>query len=374
MAHISIIIPVYNGEKHLNECLDSVINQTYEDIEIICVDDGSTDSSPKILEKYREKDKRVKVIYQKNSYAGVARNNGINHAEGKYLMFLDSDDCYKSNAVELMLKRITESGADVVKACFEYVDEVKKEISTSRYSLQKTLPDEYHNKVISFNEETRGVQPGADVPWNGIYRRGFVTDNHIEYNNLRSVNDHSFFIHCWIAGAKFLVIDDVIAQYRRNNSESLVGKKYKNFDNQISNYNIVKEICQNEKLEDDAKKAAMQQELMTLFNWYKKTRKTAIEASGTASEVDEKMTEFLKAYDQDDVGEEYINSFKHNDLYKFLTQIDSDRSGAISSFINKDEITVKLEKQTKKLEKKMGKIEKARAYRIARKIGKLSRN
>ena len=89
---ISVIVPVYNTEKYLAACLDSLVNQTLKEIEIICVDDGSTDSSLKILREYEAKDSRLKVITQENKYAGVPRNTGIDAAAGKYVYFADSDD------------------------------------------------------------------------------------------------------------------------------------------------------------------------------------------------------------------------------------------------------------------------------------------
>ena len=92
---VSVIIPVYNVEDYLRQCLDSVINQTLKDIEIICVDDGSTDKSLEILHEYEKKDSRITVLTQKNQYAGVARNVGMSVATGKYFVFLDSDDFFE---------------------------------------------------------------------------------------------------------------------------------------------------------------------------------------------------------------------------------------------------------------------------------------
>ena len=101
---ISIIIPVYNVEKYLHECLDSIINQTFTDIEIICVDDGSTDKSSEILEEYEQKDKRFTVISQPNKGVSAARNRGMQQAKGKYIMFVDSDDWLAHNACEQAYK------------------------------------------------------------------------------------------------------------------------------------------------------------------------------------------------------------------------------------------------------------------------------
>ena len=95
MAKVSVIIPVYNVEPYLKQCMDSVVGQTLKDIEIICVDDGSTDGSLDILKEYATEDSRIQIIEQKNAGAGAARNNGMRHATGKYLSFLDSDDFFE---------------------------------------------------------------------------------------------------------------------------------------------------------------------------------------------------------------------------------------------------------------------------------------
>ena len=97
---VSVIIPVYNVEEYLRECLDSVVNQTLKEIEIICVDDGSTDNSLEILKEYAKKDSRITVITQQNLHAGVARNAGLAVARGEYLSFLDSDDFFELNMLE----------------------------------------------------------------------------------------------------------------------------------------------------------------------------------------------------------------------------------------------------------------------------------
>ncbi len=89
---ISVIVPVYNVEKYLSKCLDSIINQTYQNLEIICVDDGSTDSSPMILEEYAKKDSRIKIITRQNGGLSAARNTGVKNATGEFVSFVDSDD------------------------------------------------------------------------------------------------------------------------------------------------------------------------------------------------------------------------------------------------------------------------------------------
>ncbi len=113
MAKVSVIIPVYNTEKYLKECLDSVINQTFNDIEIICINDGSTDGSLNILTEYATIDSRIIVITQENKGVSEARNNGMEKAGGEYIMFLDSDDYLYKQACEIAYNSATSNNADV---------------------------------------------------------------------------------------------------------------------------------------------------------------------------------------------------------------------------------------------------------------------
>ncbi|MBQ8784417.1 MAG: glycosyltransferase family 2 protein [Alphaproteobacteria bacterium] len=115
MSHtVTVVIPVYNVEKYLEQCLDSVINQTYKDIEIICINDGSTDNSITILEKYALSDNRIKIISQTNQGISAARNAGIKVATGKYITFLDSDDFLSRDAIEKMVTAIENNYVDFV--------------------------------------------------------------------------------------------------------------------------------------------------------------------------------------------------------------------------------------------------------------------
>ena len=118
MPKISIIIPVYNVEKYLRECLDSVLNQTLEDIEVICVNDGSTDSSANILEEYRLKDKRLRVIHKENSGYGHSMNVGFEATTGEYVGIVESDDFVKPTMFEELYNIANREHADVVKSDF----------------------------------------------------------------------------------------------------------------------------------------------------------------------------------------------------------------------------------------------------------------
>ena len=135
---ISVIIPVYNVEKYLRECIDSVLNQSYQNLEIILVDDGSTDSSGEICDEYEKQDIRIRVIHQKNQGLSGARNTGFQNANGEYVYFLDSDDWIVPEAIKCLVKRAEEESADVVFfEAFSFEDGKPEQTTTKGYSYSK---------------------------------------------------------------------------------------------------------------------------------------------------------------------------------------------------------------------------------------------
>ena len=141
MPLVSVIIPVYNVEEYLRQCLDSVREQTLSDIEIICVNDSSTDGSLSILEEYEKKDPRIQVVTQPNGGAGAARNKGLSMASGKYLSFLDSDDFFEPDMLELAYKKAEEDKADfVVFNSDQYYTDRKRFVDVSWTLRIKELP------------------------------------------------------------------------------------------------------------------------------------------------------------------------------------------------------------------------------------------
>lgn len=200
-AKISFIIPVYNVEKYLRQCLDSVVNQTLRDIEIICVDDGSTDSSGQILATYARKDKRIKVYTQENSKVSVARNKGLELATAPYLMFVDSDDYIAPNMAEIMYQKITEFDVDTVVCdvqCFaDDEDGVKyADLAARRQNwFDKYIQSEgLHNIPVDIRKE---LNP---VVWNKIYKTDIVREFQIQFPVGINQEDEywlwAYMIHC----------------------------------------------------------------------------------------------------------------------------------------------------------------------------------
>ena len=165
---ISVIIPVYNVEKFLRECLDSVVNQTMKDIEIICINDGSTDGSLDILKEYATKDDRIIVVNQTNGFAGSARNSGLKIARGEYIQFVDSDDYLELNACETAYKYALQYKADVVVWGYKNFPEQVGNVKNKRYTLK-------HKGVNVF---LGGLRSGRylcrDMIWNKLYRHKII--------------------------------------------------------------------------------------------------------------------------------------------------------------------------------------------------------
>ena len=220
---VSVIIPVFNSERYLRKCLDSVINQTLKEIEIICVDDGSTDGSVAILEEYAKNDPRFKILKQKNLYAGAARNNGIEIAGGKYLAFWDSDDYFELNALEILYKKCEKKNADLC-LCSAYIfDDGSSKRTVDETILKKRfLPKESVFSIETYPEYIFNIATNA--PWNKIIRASFIKENGLKFQNLRNANDTYFSMMCMFYAKRITYTTAPLINYRVNNSESITGK------------------------------------------------------------------------------------------------------------------------------------------------------
>ena len=228
---VSVIIPVYNVEKYLRQNLESVANQTLKDIEIICVDDGSTDSSFEIVKEFAEKDSRFIAVSQENGGAGAARNNGLRRAKGKYLSFLDSDDFFDEKMLEEAYNKAEATQADfVVFQSDQYYEETKefKPVSwTLRYA---EIPPYEPFGRRSMTDNVFKVFVGW--AWDKLYNREFVLKNNLWFQEQRTSND-MLFVFSAVAIAKRIACVEkgkVLAHQRRNNKDSLSNTREKSWD------------------------------------------------------------------------------------------------------------------------------------------------
>lgn len=223
MAKVSVIVPVYNAQKYLSQCLDSLLNQTLKETEIICVDDGSADDSVDIINQYSSKDRRVKLIRQKNSYAGVARNNGLKQAAGEYVVFVDADDFFERDMLRSMYAQAKKDNAEICLCSGRIFNEATGEYKAANHYLNANyLPQEtpFSAKDVS-KRVFNFVSPG---PWTKLFKRDYVIKNGFQFQATKKTND-LFFVYCALACAHSITyVNEQFVNYRTGNVQSLQGK------------------------------------------------------------------------------------------------------------------------------------------------------
>ena len=233
---ISVIIPVYNVEKHLRECLNSVINQTYKNLEIILVENVSTDLSGDICDEYAEKDSRIKVIHKKIKGVSDARNEGLDIATGKYIMFLDADDYYEHNACERLCKEIEEKDADYVTANYMHITH-----DGERWDKPLFDVNVYDDFKLSIQDYKKSFFVMNSVIWNKIFRREFIESNKLRFVSGAIAEDAIFATFCYVHSDRGYYIKDVIYNYRQNEANVSIStsctKEY--FENLNGSYKLI---------------------------------------------------------------------------------------------------------------------------------------
>ena len=215
---ISVVFPVFNVEKYINESLDSIVNQSLKDIEIICIDDGSTDNSLEILKEYASKDERIKIISQKNKGAGAARNVGLNHATGKYVYFMDGDDILNLNALEKVYGVAESKDLDLVIFKLINFDDGSNNKYTSDYYEMKFLKDKVNNVVFNYKDVMSHVFSIAVSPPGKLFKRDVISD--IRFPEGVIYEDNVFFTEVLFNCERIFFIDEHLYN-RRIRSDSV---------------------------------------------------------------------------------------------------------------------------------------------------------
>ena len=220
MDKISVVVPIYNVEKYLVKCIDSILNQTYKNLEIILVDDGSPDSCPDICDKYKIRDKRIKVIHKENGGLSDARNAGIEIATGKYICFIDSDDFISDEYVNILYNLFTNDDIDIAECDYFKFNE-EKEV----YSLKN---NKQANKIISkkdmlnrlFDKKT---SIRTTIVCNKLYKTKLFDEVKFPKGKL---HEDEFTTYKIIYKSKKIAITNQKLYFYRNNNESIMGKKF----------------------------------------------------------------------------------------------------------------------------------------------------
>lgn len=215
---VSVIVPVYNTSLFLRQCVDSLIHQTLKDVEFIFVDDGSTDDSLEILKQYQKKDERITILEQENLHAGVARNNGMKKATGKYIIFLDSDDYYDLTLLEKAFRCAEKNQAEIVFFSHLLFDNQTGEMRKYPFHMRRGVfsGDMLRERVFSSFHI---------APWNRFYLRSFLIKHNLEYQTVYKHNDVYFCALSVALAERIVCMNQRLVHHRVNNPKSLQGQK-----------------------------------------------------------------------------------------------------------------------------------------------------
>lgn len=205
---ISVIVPVYNIEDYLPKCLETICHQTYRNLEIILVDDGSTDSSGRICDEYAKKDPRITVIHQENKKRGLVRNTGLKYAHGEYIMFVDGDDYLHLDAAKCMIEAINKDGVyDLAIVNWKATKASSEDISSPIMATHRKL-----NSEDLFKE----IQSYSTI-WGKLYRKSLIQD--IQFRNFSMAQDYDYNIRVFQNVNKAILINSILYYYvQRSNS------------------------------------------------------------------------------------------------------------------------------------------------------------
>ncbi len=241
MAKVSVILPIYNVSSYLRQALDSVVNQTLKDIEIICIDDGSTDNSLDIVREYANKDSRFIVLTGPNGGYGKAMNKGIDAATGEYIGIVEPDDYIEPQMYEELYNAASDNDLDLVKSDFY-------RFTTDEKGCEKSSREELANGVDCYNKL---LDPGEDPNlirtvinnWTGIYRHDFIEQYHIRHNETpgAAFQDNGFFWQTFIYARRAMILNCAYYHNRRDNPNSSVKSREKVYCMNIE-YDFIRDI------------------------------------------------------------------------------------------------------------------------------------
>lgn len=224
MIKVSFIVPVYDVEKYLKECVDSILAQNFDSFEIILVDDGSPDSCPKICDEYAKNDNRIKAIHKKNAGVSSARNDGIKMAQGEYICFIDSDDYIAEDYAENLYNAAEKFNADIVQGGFTNCSENREVLNEEKPAIPLFKQLDHEQVCRLFDEMI--AKSFTFFCWRNLFRRKFVKDKIKFDENIKIGEDTLFNVQALLLATNVVAVDSVSYFYRFR-ADSAMNKKYK---------------------------------------------------------------------------------------------------------------------------------------------------
>ena len=224
MVKVSVIIPVYNVEEYLGECLNSVVNQTFEDIEIICVNDGSTDNSLEILNDYALRDNRIKVLTQENKRQGAARNLGMDKSSGVYVYFMDSDDYIDLNTIEKLYDNAVSNNSDiVVSKIARFTDDGDKiDYSIPGFDFETQFKNvDFNDFTFNYKDIKQYVLNRSFAPWMKLFKKDFLLENNLQFKEHIAYEDVLYHVQTFLKADRISFSPNFFYYYRNNPTSTM---------------------------------------------------------------------------------------------------------------------------------------------------------
>ena len=271
---VSVIIPTYNSEEYLDECLESVINQTFDDYEIIIVDNNSQDSTVEKINGYKSKCPKITLIRLDFNYKqGIARNTGVQNAIGDYIMFVDSDDKVKNDFIEKMYNKITFDESDITICKWAPFDNKTGKIKHNHgYANFHRLPEEFRNKGFNWRDIKSELFSQSNVPWDKIYKRKFLIEKSVEFPGGVFFEDNIFAYEALMKADKITVLDESLIFYRTNRQQAVTARCDETFFDYLKIFSIMKETFEKMGLYEEIKYDFINYKVRSIFWWWKKIK------------------------------------------------------------------------------------------------------
>ncbi len=224
MSKISVIVPVYNSEEFLTESINSILNQSFTDFDVICINDGSTDQSLRMLNNFKKRDSRIKVIDKENSGCGSARNVGIENAEGDYIYFFDPDDFIREDAFEKLYENAKNNDSDMVFSQISWYREGERiNLDKPGIELEKEFDDvDFNNFTFTYKDIPRYVINSYFAPWIKLFKKDFLkVENNFRFQENIAFDDVPFHVETIIKAKRISFVPETFYQYRTSNINSV---------------------------------------------------------------------------------------------------------------------------------------------------------
>lgn len=366
---VSIIIPVYNTEKYLEKCLDSVVNQTLKDIEVICINDGSTDSSLEILEKFANKDNRIKIFNTNNNGAGAARNIGLQNFNGEYVIFMDSDDWIRENTHEILYNFAKSNDSDMVMFKMINYDESKNNFYKD-YVYELEPLENFHNGEIFHHED---IDPSqlfsiATGTVNKFYKSSFLQKINAQFPEGYIFEDNPFFFNNLFNAKKISILNKCL-YFRRRRENSVMGSRDERYLDIFPITNILFDIFRLNGQFDKYKEILYNQKIETFKRCYED-----ISIDFKAKMYDNIKNDFL-SYKNTSKGIEFENSLNNSNFSFYKRIFDSERFQEFDTLTEIEKfkkINKKNKKKIKEQKKQIKKFKNSFSWKITKPMRKFS--